>query len=51
MATRLTLDALLGRVPASCRRVWFGDRGAVTVLGGAIRDSFTEINAMRQIPW
>jgi hypothetical protein len=51
MAARLALDALLGHVPASCRRVWFGDRDAVSSLGGVVRDSFTEINAMRQIPW
>jgi hypothetical protein len=51
MASRLALDALLGRVPTSCRRVWFGDRGAVTPLGGIIRDGFTEINAMRQLTW
>ena len=51
MAARLALDALLGRVPASCRRVWFGDRDAVARLGGIARDGFTEVNAMRQIPW
>jgi hypothetical protein len=51
LATMLVLDALLGRVPASCRRVWFGDRNAVTARGGVVRDGFTEINAMRQIPW
>lgn len=51
MAARLALDALLGRIPASCRRVWFGDRGTVEALGGTIRDGFTEANAMRQISW
>lgn len=51
MAAKLALDALLGRVPASCRRVWFGDRDAVAALGGIARDGFTEVNAMRQLPW
>lgn len=51
MAAKLALDALLGRVPASCRRVWFGDRDAVPSLGGSVRDTFTEFNAMRQLPW
>jgi hypothetical protein len=51
MATKLALDSLLGRVPASCRRVWFGDKDAVAALGGVTSDEFTEFNAMRQIPW
>jgi len=51
VATKLALDALLGRIPASCRRVWFGDRDAVAALGGVARDGFTEVNTMRQIPW
>lgn len=51
LATKLALDAMLGRVPASCRRVWFGDRDAVAALGGIARDGFTEVNAIRQIPW
>lgn len=53
MAVRLALDALLRRstVSSSCRRVWFGDRDAVVALGGIARDGFTEMNAMRQIPW
>lgn len=51
MAARLALDALLGRVPSSCRRVWFGDRDSVAALGGIARDGFTEVNAMRQLPW
>lgn len=51
MASRLALDALLGRVPDSCRRVWFGDRDAVAGLGGIAREAFTETNAMRQYPW
>lgn len=51
MAARLALDALLGRTPSSCRRVWFGDQEAVGALGGVVRPDFTETNAMRQIPW
>ena len=51
VATKLALDALLGRIPASCRRVWFGDRDAVAALGGVARDGFTEVNTVRQIPW
>jgi len=51
MAARLALDALLGRVPASCRHTWFGDRDAVVALGGIVRDGFTEVNAVRQLPW
>lgn len=51
LASKLALDAMLGRVPASCRRVWFGDRDAVAALGGIAREGFTELNAMRQISW
>jgi hypothetical protein len=51
MAANLVLDALLGRVPASCRRVWFGDRDAVAAHGGLVREGFTEVNAMRQFSW
>lgn len=51
MAAKLALDALLGQVPASCRRVWFGDREAVATHGGIAREGFTEVHAMRQFPW
>ena len=51
MAAKLVLDALLGRAPNCCRRVWFGDRDAVAALGGKARDAFTETNAIRQISW
>lgn len=51
MATRLVLDALVGRAPDSCRRTWFGDPEAVVALGGVARETFTEINAIRQFPW
>lgn len=51
MAAKLALDALLGRVSASCRRVWFGDREAVAAHGGFAREGFTEVNAIRQFSW
>ena len=51
MAAKLALDALLGQVPASCRRVWFGDRESVAAHGGFAREGFTEVNAMRQFSW
>ena len=51
MAAKLALDALLGLVSASCRRVWFGEREAVAAHGGLARQSFTEVNAMRQFSW
>jgi hypothetical protein len=51
MAAKMALDALLGRVPDSCRRVWFGDRDVVGALGGVAREAFKETNAMRQFPW
>ena len=51
MAAKLALDALLGRVPASCRRVWYGDREAAVAHGGFVRESFTEVNTMRQFSW
>ena len=51
MASKLALDALLGRVSASCRRVWFGDRAEVAAHGGLAREGFTEVNAIRQFPW
>jgi len=51
MTARLTLDALLRREPNSCRRVWFGDREAVTKMGGIARANFVEAHAMRQFSW
>lgn len=51
MAAKLALDALLGRVSTSCRRVWFGDRDAVAAHGGFAREGFTEANAIRQFSW
>lgn len=51
MAAELVLDALLGRVPASCRRVWFGNRDAVAAHGGTVREGFTDVNAIRQFSW
>lgn len=51
MAAKLALEALLGRVASSCRRVWFGDRDAVSANGGVPRDEFIETNAMRQFLW
>ena len=51
MAAKLALDALLGRVSKSCRRVWFGDPEAVRTHGGNVRNGFTEVNAIRQFSW
>lgn len=51
MAANLALDALLGRVSSSCRRVWFGDREEVAAHGGVAREGFTEVNAIRQFSW
>jgi hypothetical protein len=51
MAAKLALDALLGQVPTSCRRVWFGDRESVAAHGGFVREGFTEVNAIRQFSW
>lgn len=51
MATSLVLDALTGRALDSCRRTWFGDRDAVSALGGIARETFTEQNAMRSFAW
>ncbi len=51
MAARLAIDALLDRVPASCRRVWQGERAAVAANGGVARSSFSESNVVRQRLW
>jgi hypothetical protein len=51
MAAKLALDALLGQVTESCRRVWFGDKDSVAAHGGFVREGFTEVNAMRQFSW
>lgn len=51
LAARLALDVLLDRVPASCRRIWQGERAAVAANGGTARDSFAESNVVRQQPW
>ncbi len=51
MAAGLALDTLLDKVPASCRRVWMGDRAVVEANGGLLRDSFTDHLAMREFVW
>ena len=51
LAARLAIDALLGRITASCRRVWQGERAAVAANGGRARPSFEESNVVRQCSW
>lgn len=51
MAAGLALDMLLGKVPASCRRVWMGDPAVVEVHGGTLRETFTDRLTMREFVW
>lgn len=51
LAARLAIDALLDRVPDSCRWVWQGERAAVAANGGVARSSFAESNVIRQQLW
>lgn len=51
LAARLAIDTLLGKVPASCRRVWQGQLDAVAANGGAAREGFTESHITREMPW
>ena len=51
MASSLALDALGGRIAASCRRAWLGDSGEVVRKGGQIRSGFTEKFTVREFVW
>lgn len=51
MAAGLALDALLGRVPSSCRRVWMGDRERVESLGGMHRVTFDKTHTVQEYAW
>ncbi|EPY8539881.1 MULTISPECIES: ThiF family adenylyltransferase [Pseudomonas] len=51
MAAGLALDALLGRVPNSCRRVWMGSRERVEPLGGTLRAAFDKANTVQEYAW
>ena len=51
LAARLAVDALLGRVPASCRRVWQGDLAAVAANGGTATPDFSASNLVRESAW
>jgi len=51
MAAGLALDTLLAKVPASCRRVWMGDRAVVEANGGILRKTFTDRLTMHEFVW
>lgn len=51
LAAGLALDALLDKVPASCRRVWMGDPAVVERNRGTLRGNFTDTLTIREFPW
>jgi hypothetical protein len=51
MAAGLALDALIDKVPASCRRVWMGDPAVVEANGGILRETFTDRLTMHEFVW
>lgn len=48
---RLITDIALGKVAASERRTWFGDRDAVIALGAEVSDEFVHSFTERTFPW
>jgi hypothetical protein len=51
LAARLCLDVLAGKIDASTRRVWLGDRDALAALGGTPTAQFDQSNAEKTLPW
>lgn len=51
MAQRLVTDIVLGKVDASDRRTWFGDREAVVALGAEPSAEFDRSFMERRFPW
>lgn len=51
MAAGLALDTLLGKVPASCRRVWMGEPDVVESHGGTRLSTFTDRLTIREFAW
>lgn len=51
VAAGLALDALLDKVPASCRRVWMGNPAVVVANGGKLRESFSDRLTVREFVW
>jgi molybdopterin/thiamine biosynthesis adenylyltransferase len=49
LGSRMALDALLGVVNVSCRRLRLGDRERVLALGGIPRPAFDNSNATKQL--
>jgi hypothetical protein len=51
LAAGLALDAMLGKVVVSCRRVWMGNPLMVELNGGTLRSEFTDSMSTREFPW
>lgn len=51
MAQRLVTDVALGRIEASERRTWFGDREAVVAMGAEPSAEFDRSFMERRLPW
>lgn len=51
LAAGLALDAMLGKVVVSCRRIWMGNPLMVELNGGTLRSGFTESMTIREFPW
>jgi len=51
IAAALVLDVLTGKVRASCRRVWHGDREEVAIKGGFVLEAFDQSFCVREHQW
>lgn len=51
LAALLAVDALLGKITDSCRRVWQGDSESVISKGGLVRPKFIENQTLNEEPW
>ena len=51
MAAGLALNALMDKVPTSCRRVWMGEPAVVESNGGIRRAAFNDRLTMREFNW
>lgn len=51
LAAGLALDALLGKIPTSCRRVWMGNPMVVESHGGTTLPTFTDRTTILQFSW
>ena len=51
LATQLVVDALMGEVKMSSRRMWLGDRARLAQLGGIPSAEFDMSHTRKEFPW